>query len=121
MKTVKTLLTVIALLTIIPALSSLAITSLWNAILIPACGFAPLGFLQGAGLFILGQILSGGFLILVFLTGGTIHHFVNHANGDWHSHWQSMSDEQRREFIERRRREHFGHHNRDFNEDNVSK
>lgn len=75
------------------------------------CGFATLTFCESVGMFFLGQILTGGGIIaLVLLWGGL--HALSHHKGDWHGHWHKMTDEQRREFIERRRREHFGFYNR---------
>lgn len=99
-------------LAIIPGLAGWAITALWNSILTVACGFATISFWQGVGIFLLGQILSGGFAIAMFLIGGSFHAFRHHRDNDWRGHWRNMTDEQRREFIERRRHEHFGFRNR---------
>lgn len=106
-KTVKTFFALLVILGVVPAVAGLGITALWNGILPTACGFAAIGFRQGVGLFLLGQLLSGGFLLGLFLLGGSIRAF-GHPRADWRGHWHNMTDEQRREFIERRHREHFG-------------
>ena len=109
-KIIATTVTILIFLVAIPALAALAITVLWNAILVNSCGFAAIGFWQGAGLFLLGQILTGGFVFGIFLVGGSLHRIVHHEGGR-HSNWHGMTMEQRREFIERRRREHLGFRN----------
>lgn len=108
-KAVKTLFCILIFGAAIPALAGLAIQVLWNAILIPACGFSAITFLQGAGLFILGQILSTGFVIGLFALGGSIHSLTHHGSRRraMHDHWHNMSQREREEFI-RRRREYFG-------------
>lgn len=47
----------------------------------------------------------------MFFAGGGIH-AIGHKHGEWKNHWHNMTDEQRREFIKRRRCEHFGFRNR---------
>lgn len=110
-KIITTTATLLLFIAVIPSLAALAITALWNSILVTACGFAAIGFWQGAGLFLLGQILSGGFVLAPFLIGGSLHKIFHHG-ADWHDRWHNMTEEQRRELIERRRREHFGFRNR---------
>ena len=90
-------------------MAGLAVMALWNSIIVAACGFAAITFIQAVGLFIFGQILSGGVILGLFMLGGGIH-AITHHHGRLHemsSHWHYMTDEQRREFIERRRA-HFG-------------
>lgn len=106
-KTAKTFFALLVVLGVVPAVAGLGITALWNGILPTACGFAAIGFWQGVGLFFLGQLLSGGFLLGLFLLGGCFH-AIGHPRADWRGHWHNMTDEQRREFIQRRHREHFG-------------
>lgn len=106
-KVMKHISIILLFLVVVPSLAGLAVTLLWNGIVTVACGFAPIGFWQGAGLFVLGQILTGGFILGLFLLGGSIHAAGRRHAGDWHAHWHNMTDEQRREFIERRR-EYFG-------------
>ncbi|MDE5947784.1 MAG: hypothetical protein K2G86_03215 [Prevotella sp.] len=87
----------------IPAVAGLGIMALWNSLVTSICGFAAITFWQSIGFFLLGQLLSGGFLIMLFVLLGMIHS-INHHHGDWHDHWHKMSDEERREFIFRRRK-----------------
>ena len=114
-KIFATLLVLIA----IPALAGLGIMALWNGIVTTICGFKAITFLQGVGLFFLGQLLSSGFIILLFLGVGSLH-AIYHNHGDWRDHWHKMSDEERREFIQRRR-EMFGFRNRPGNGEEASK
>lgn len=93
----------------VPALAGAGITALWNAIIPTVCGFAAITFPQGVGLFMLGQLLCGGFLVMLFAVIGGIHS-IGHNSGDWHDHWHKMSDRERREFI-LRRRSRFGFRN----------
>lgn len=109
-KIFKSVVTLMVFIAVIPSLAGVAITYLWNSILVTVCGFAVIGFWQGVGLFLLGQIMTGGFIIAPFLIGGSLHKIFHH-DGDWHSHWHSLTKEQKREFIERRRMEHFGFRN----------
>lgn len=110
-KAFKTSFILLLFLIILPALAGLAVTALWNGIIPAVCGFAAITFWQGTGLFIMGQILTGGVLLALVLIGSGIHVIGHHHDG-WQKHWHSMSDEQRREFIERRRRDHSGLRNR---------
>ena len=114
-KIFATLLVMIA----VAALAGLGIMALWNGIVTTICGFQAITFLQGVGLFFLGQLLSSGFIIPLFLGFGSLH-AIRHHRGDWRDHWHKMSDEERREFIQRRR-EMFGFRNRPGNGEEVSK
>lgn len=111
------ILTVIVFLAI-PALAGFGITALWNNIITDVCGFAAINFLQGLGLFFLGQLLSGGFIIALFLLFGSLHGII-HSREHWRNHWHNMTDEQRRDFI-LRRREHFGFPKHPYSEDNAA-
>jgi len=85
-------------------MAGLAVMALWNSIIVAACGFAAITFIQAVGLFIFGQILSGGVILGLFMLGGGIH-AITHHHGKFrrmHAHWHNMTDEQRREFIEGR-------------------
>ncbi|MDE5650089.1 MAG: hypothetical protein K2G33_01200 [Duncaniella sp.] len=115
-KIIKTIVTFTLFIAVIPALAGLAITALWNSILVPVCGFAVIGFWYSVGLFLLGQIMTGSFIIALFIIGGCLHKILHHDN-DWHSHWHNMTDEQRRKFIEVRRRAHFSFRNHNTNTD----
>lgn len=117
-KAAKILLTLIAFLIFIPGLAGQAIVFLWNSIIVPACGFTAIGFFQGVGLFVLGQILTGGIVLGLFMLGGSIH-ALQHHHGKWKDHWHNMTDEQRREFIARRRA-HFGFYKQNHTEGNAA-
>lgn len=47
----------------IPGAASAIVMLLWNSIVTATCGFAAIGFSQAAGLFVLGQLLSAGFIL----------------------------------------------------------
>ena len=117
-RTFKIFVTLLVLVAV-PVLAGLGIMALWNGIVTTICGFSAITFLQGVGLFFLGQLLSGGFIILLFLGVGSLH-AICHNHGEWRDHWHKMSDEERREFIQRRR-EMFGFRNRPGNGEEVSK
>ena len=117
-RTFKIFASLLALLAI-PALAGLGIMALWNGIVTTICGFSAITFFQGVGLFLLGQLLSCGFIIPLFFGFGSLH-ALRHNHGDWHDHWHKMSDEERREFIQRRR-EMFGFRNRPGNGEDASK
>lgn len=110
-KAIKTIVILLLFLIVFPALAGVVVTALWNSIIPAICGFAAITFWQGVGLFILGQILTGGVLLAMFFIGGGIH-ALGHHHDEWRSHWHNMTDEQRHEFINRRRREHLGLRNR---------
>lgn len=106
-RTFKTILVVILFLVVIPAVAGWVAMALWNCIIAPVCGFAEIGFWQGIGLFFLGQILTGGFVLGLFLAGGAVHATGRGRHGAFKRRWHSMTDEQRRDFMTRRR-ERFG-------------
>ncbi|WP_301754516.1 hypothetical protein [uncultured Muribaculum sp.] len=111
-KTVKILATILMFLVVIPMIAGYATTALWNNILTFACGFSSIGLWQGIGIFVLGQILSGGFILGCFFTIGSIHHAIGHSRGDLRHNWHNMTVDQRKEFIERRARFGFRHNHR---------
>lgn len=116
-KALKAIILLLLFFSVFPSLAGVAVMALWNSFIPAICGFAAITFWQGVGLFILGQFLAGGFLLALFFIGGGIHALGHHC-GDWNSRWHNMTDEQRREFINRRRREHFGFRNfQNTNED----
>lgn len=119
-KAIKTISIFFLFLIVFPSLAGAVVMVLWNSIIPAICGFVTITFWQGVGLFVLGQILTGGFLFMLFLLGGGIH-AIGHRHGEWRSHLHNMTDEQRREFINRRRREHFfGFPNRPNKDENVA-
>ncbi|MBJ2187304.1 MAG: hypothetical protein JFR41_01540 [Muribaculaceae bacterium] len=85
----------------IPGAASAIVMLLWNSIVTATCGFAAIGFWQAAGLFVLGQLLSAGFILGFFLLGAGIHAVIHHDAHRLHSHWHRMSDEQRKQFFNR--------------------
>ena len=117
-KTVKTFAILIVLLAI-PAIAGIGIMALWNSIVTAACGFTAITFCQAVGLFLLGQLLGSGFVIPLFLGFGSLH-ALRHHSGDWRDHWHKMSEEERREFIQRRR-EMFGFRNRPGNGEDATR
>lgn len=102
MKRIIKTLAFMALWLAVPALASWGIMELWNRLLPELCGFATIGYLQAVGLFALGQLLSAGFVVGMLLLAGGMH-MGAHNHAAMHRHWHDMTDEQRREFIERRR------------------
>lgn len=119
MKTLKIILFILTFLLLLPGMGGLAVMLLWNATLVQTCGFTAITFCQGIGIFFLGQILSAGILLAVFMFGGGLHAIIHHHSGHWGHHWHSMTDEQRREFIARRRA-HFSFRHNNQAQDNVT-
>ena len=116
-KAIKIFIILVVLITV-PALAGVGIMALWNNIVTAICGFAAITFNQAVGMFLLGQLLSGGFIIALFFGFGSLH-AIAHTRKNWHDHWHNMSDEERLEFI-KRRREGFGFRNHHNNIDDAS-
>ena len=115
-KIVKILATILVFFVAIPLLVGFATTALWNNILTSACGFSIINLWQGVGIFILGQMLSGGFIFGCCFAVGSIHHILGHPRGELKHHWHNMTDEERKAFIERRASFGFRHnHQKDGN------
>ena len=106
-KTFRIILLLLLFFAVVPAVASVAITALWNALAVPVCGFAAMGF------FLLGQLLTGGFALGIFLLGSGIHVAAHHIGGV-EGHLHGMTDEQRREFINARRAHFSRHFHADF-------
>lgn len=98
----KVLATILMFFVAVPLLAGFATTTLWNNILTSACGFNVINIWQGVGIFILGQILSGGFVLGGFFAVGSLHHAIGHSGGKLKHHWHNMTDEERKAFIDRR-------------------
>ncbi|HKJ81899.1 MAG TPA: hypothetical protein VJ954_07740 [Ignavibacteriaceae bacterium] len=84
----------------IVAIFSAAIMILWNLLVPEIIGLKAINFWQAAGLFILTRILFGGFW------GGKPHdRQINDFQRGNHMRekWMKMSDEERKEFINKRR------------------
>lgn len=112
-KIVKFIATILLFFIAVPLLAGFVIMMLWNNILTSACAFSALSIWQGIGIFILGQILSGGFVLGCFLAMGSLHHIVGHRREPMGRHWHNMTDEERCAFIERRMKSGFRHHHHD--------
>lgn len=103
----RTFTLIIILAIIIPATASGAVMLLWNCIMPQISGADFISFWQAAGLFLLSQILSGGIIVgpVLFIAG--LHAIRHHGNMAEHKRWRHMTDEQRREFVNRWRQMHF--------------
>jgi hypothetical protein len=91
---------------LVAAASGAIVMLLWNWLMPSIFGLAVINFWQAAGLLILARILLGGF-------GGGRHGMMgggmHDRNNPSHEKWMKMTPEQRREFINKRRRFGFGH------------
>ncbi len=88
---------------------------LWNLLLPGLFGLATINFWQAAGLFILARILLGSFgfggrRAMMMGMGGHMDHHHHGMGNPMHEKWMKMTPEQRREFIEKRRKFGFGGH-----------
>ena len=87
---------------IVVVVFSAVVMVLWN-LLIPAIfGLKVITFWQAAGLFILSRILFSS-----FWGGGKHHHYRMHdfhGDNSLHEKWMKMSEEERNEFINKRRK-----------------
>ena len=93
---------------VIAATFSSIIMLLWNWLMPAIFGLTAISFWQAMGLFALARILFGNF---GFFERAKMHERIHHGVGGnpIHKKWMRMSDEQRREFIEKRRKFGFGH------------
>lgn len=98
---------------------SAVVMLLWNLLIPEIFGLKIINFWQAAGLFILSRIMFSSFW------GGGKHHHHHHRMHDFHGHnlmhekWMKMSEEERNEFINKKReffqgapfdrRDFFGH------------
>ncbi|GHV20004.1 hypothetical protein FACS1894174_01010 [Bacteroidia bacterium] len=81
---------------------------LWNWLMPVLFGLAVINFWQALGLFVLAKILFGGFR---FGKGGMLGHIHGHHHkNEIHEKWMQMTPEQRKEFINKRRKFGFGEH-----------
>lgn len=88
------------------ALFSAVIMLLWNLLIPGIFGLAMINFWQALGLFILSRILFGSFGAGRMMMAHGMHHGRGH--NPLHDKWMKMSDEERREFIDKRRKFGFG-------------
>lgn len=85
------------------ALLGLVIMLLWNFVMPAIFGLASISYLQALALFVIARILFGR---LGFSRHGMFHHG---ASNPIHQKWMKMSPEERKEFINKRRKFGFGH------------
>ena len=85
----------------VAALSAIVML-LWNLLIPEIFGLTVINFWQAAGLFILAKILFGGFGRRGMMMHG------KHRENPIHAKWNKMTAEQRKEFIEKRRKFGFG-------------
>ncbi|MDL2223687.1 hypothetical protein LJB92_00035 [Bacteroidales bacterium OttesenSCG-928-M06] len=79
---------------------------LWNWLLPSLLGVAAINFWQALGLFILARILFGGFGIGHKMM--MARNMKNRHRNPIHEKWMKMSDEERKEFIRKRKQFGFG-------------
>ena len=90
----------------IAAVFGVAVMLLWNALIPTIFGLTVINFWQALGLLVLARILFGGFGHRG-MKGGM--RGMHHSN-PIHDKWKKMTDEQRKEFISRRREHMHGGH-----------
>ena len=80
---------------------SAVVMLLWNLLIPEIFGLKVITFWQAAGLFIFSRILFSS-----FWGGGNHHHRMNDFHGDnpMHEKWMKMSEEERIEFINKKRK-----------------
>lgn len=93
------------------ALFSTAVMGLWNVLIPEIFGLATLNFWQALGLFVLARILfsglGGGRMMMWGMMG---HHAMHHVreHNQFREKWMNMTDDERREFIRKRKAFGFG-------------
>jgi hypothetical protein len=95
------------------AVFSAVVMLLWNLLMPAILGLSTINFWQALGLFILSRILFGSFGGGRMMMGGM---FFHHGN-PFRDKWMNMTAEQRKEFINKRRKFGFGggfHHHGEF-------
>ena len=99
---------------VIVAAFSALVMLLWNWLMPTIFGLTVINFWQAVGLFALARILFGGFRF--FDKARMMHARMHDESGNRiHKKWNTMSAEQRREFIEKRRKFGFRHPHPFFN------
>lgn len=89
---------------LILGIAGLVVMLLWNSLIPSIFGLTVINYWQALGLWVLSRILFGGF--------GGRGGFFHHRENPIHKRWRQMTPEQRKEFVEKRRR--FGMMNRHF-------
>lgn len=91
---------------LVAALLSVAVMLLWNWLMPVIFGIGAINFWQSLGLLVLARILFGGFRPG---KGGIMNHGMHPVpENPIHRKWMKMTPEQRKEFIDKRRRFGFG-------------
>ena len=95
-------------LLLIVAVFSTVVMLLWNWLMPAIFGIATISFWQALGLFILARIFFGSF---GFFEKARMHGLIHQdlEGNPIHKKWMRMSAEERKEFIEKRRKFGFGH------------
>lgn len=88
------------LLIMIPAVVAAGIMLLWNSFVPEVFGFANVTYWQALGMFLLCQLLCGGFVIGLIGLAAVGHRHRHH--NEFRDRWHNMSREERRDFINRR-------------------
>jgi hypothetical protein len=102
----------IGIMLVICAVFGSAVMLLWNALMPHIFGLAPISYLQAAGLLVLARLLFGGI-------GGRQGHAAHrgaredgrvfHRNNKLREKWMNMSEDERREFIEKEKNFYTSH------------
>jgi len=92
---------------VVAAVFSSVIMLLWNWLMPTIFGLTAISIWQAFGLFALARILFGGFGF--FDKARRMHDQMHREKNSIHKKWMMMTPEQRKEFIERRRKFRFGH------------
>jgi len=92
-------------LLLVMALFGAIVMLLWNWVVPSIFGLTAISFWQALGLFALTRILFGGF---GFFKRARMMHEMHHVKNPIHKKWMNMSAEQRKAFIEKRRKFGFG-------------
>ncbi len=92
-------------LVIIAALGAVVML-LWNWLIPAIFGLGTINFLQALGLFVLARLLFGGFGF--GRRNRMSHHMGRMGDNPVHEKWKNMTPEERKQFIEKRRRFGFG-------------
>jgi hypothetical protein len=87
-----------------------AVMLLWNVLMTQIFGLMELNYLQATGLLVLGRLLFGGLGNGWHdrSRGGDRHHLFHH-NNELREKWMTMSEDERKEFMENEMRHRFSH------------
>lgn len=94
----------------VPAVAGGVIMALWNVLMPGLFGLAVISFWQAVGMFLLSQLLTGGFVLGLILLAMGMHIMGMHHNHAVHRHWTNMTDAERSEVL-RRCMSRFGNRN----------